>query len=108
MTEAVQRVPSELDEAVDRYLAHLRVERGLLTATLEAYARDLREYVEWLTARRVPRLADVNEPLILQHGWPQSWWAWRKMIPALAEHYRVICPDLRGQGWSTGHQRNGN
>ena len=67
MTEAVQRVPSELDETVDRYLAHLRVERGLLAATLEAYARDLREYVEWLTARRIGRLADVNEPLILQH-----------------------------------------
>jgi len=67
VTEAVQRVPSELDEAVDRYLAHLRVERGLLAATLEAYARDLREYLEWLTARRIARLAEVNEPLVLQH-----------------------------------------
>jgi len=67
VTEAVQRAPTELDEAVDRYLAHLRVERGLLNATLEAYARDLREYVEWLSGRGVPRLAEVDEPLILQH-----------------------------------------
>lgn len=40
--------PSLLDEALDRYLAHLRVERGLLPATLESYARDLREYLDWL------------------------------------------------------------
>ena len=34
------------------------------------------------------------------HGWPQHWWMWRKIIPPLAERYRVICPDLRGHGWS--------
>jgi pimeloyl-ACP methyl ester carboxylesterase len=44
--------------------------------------------------------AGSGEPLILQHGWPQHWWAWRHLIPALAEHYRVIVPDLRGYGWS--------
>jgi pimeloyl-ACP methyl ester carboxylesterase len=44
--------------------------------------------------------AGSGEPLILQHGWPQHWLAWRKLIPALAESYRVICPDLRGHGWS--------
>ena len=44
--------------------------------------------------------AGAGEPLILQHGWPQHWWAWRELIPPLAERYRVICPDLRGQGWS--------
>ena len=37
---------------------------------------------------------------MLQHGWPQHWWCWRKVIPPLAERYRVICPDLRGHGWS--------
>ena len=41
-----------------------------------------------------------GEPLVLLHGWPQHWWAWRKVIPRLSEHYRVICPDLRGHGWS--------
>src|SRR3989442_1577324 len=36
-------------------------------APLGADARDLRESLEGLPARRTPRLADVNEPLILQH-----------------------------------------
>jgi len=41
-----------------------------------------------------------GEPLVMLHGWPQHWWCWRKVIPPLAERYRVICPDLRGHGWS--------
>ena len=44
--------------------------------------------------------AGAGDPLVLQHGWPQHWLAWRKLIPALAESYRVICPDLRGHGWT--------
>jgi pimeloyl-ACP methyl ester carboxylesterase len=44
--------------------------------------------------------AGRGEPLVLQHGWPQNWWAWRFLIPPLAERYRVIAPDLRGLGWS--------
>jgi integrase/recombinase XerD len=67
MTEAVHSGPSELDTALDRYLGHLRVERGLLAATLEAYARDLREYLDWLSHQGIARLAEVTEPTILQH-----------------------------------------
>jgi pimeloyl-ACP methyl ester carboxylesterase len=44
--------------------------------------------------------AGSGEPLLLQHGWPQHWWMWRDFIEPLAERYRVICPDLRGHGWS--------
>jgi pimeloyl-ACP methyl ester carboxylesterase len=38
--------------------------------------------------------------LVLVHGWPQHWWAWRRLLPALAQERRVVCPDLRGLGWS--------
>ena len=44
--------------------------------------------------------AGEGDPVVLVHGWPQHWWAWRHQIPALAERYRVIVPDLRGYGWS--------
>jgi pimeloyl-ACP methyl ester carboxylesterase len=44
--------------------------------------------------------AGAGEPLVLLHGWPQHWWSWRELIGPLAEHYRVICPDIRGMGWS--------
>ncbi len=39
-------------------------------------------------------------PVLLVHGWPQNWWCWRAVIPALAEQFRVIAPDLRGHGWT--------
>ena len=38
--------------------------------------------------------------VVLLHGWPQHWFMWRDVIPALATDRRVIAPDLRGLGWS--------
>jgi pimeloyl-ACP methyl ester carboxylesterase len=40
-------------------------------------------------------------PVVLLHGWPQSWYEWRKVIPGLAARFRVIAPDLRGLGDSS-------
>jgi pimeloyl-ACP methyl ester carboxylesterase len=49
----------------------------------------------------VAEAGDPGAPALLAvHGWPQHWWMWRGVIPALAETHRVICPDLRGFGWS--------
>ena len=59
--------PGPLLDALDRYLAHLRVERGLLPATLESYARDLQEYLGWLRGEGIFSLAQVTEQTILQH-----------------------------------------
>jgi pimeloyl-ACP methyl ester carboxylesterase len=44
--------------------------------------------------------AGHGDPLVLLHGWPQHWYEWRHQIPVLSQHYRVICPDLRGLGWT--------
>lgn len=38
--------------------------------------------------------------MVLLHGWPETSYAWRKVLPALAERYRVVAPDLRGMGHS--------
>ena len=37
-------------------------------------------------------------PILLVHGFPETWWAFRKLIPLLAEHHRVFAVDLRGFG----------
>lgn len=39
-----------------------------------------------------------GETVVLLAGYPESWFAWRKVMPLLAERYRVIVPDLPGQG----------
>ncbi|HET7510833.1 MAG TPA: alpha/beta hydrolase [Solirubrobacterales bacterium] len=45
--------------------------------------------------------AGSGEDVVLcLHGWPQHWYEWRHLMPALADRYRVIAPDLRGFGWS--------
>jgi pimeloyl-ACP methyl ester carboxylesterase len=56
-------------------------------------------------------LADINgtqlhyvsagthgSPILLVHGWPETWWAFRKLIPLLARTHRVFALDLRGFG----------
>ena len=40
-------------------------------------------------------------PLLLLHGYPQTHVMWHKIAPALAEHYTVVAPDLRGYGDSS-------
>jgi len=44
--------------------------------------------------------AGCGDPVLLLHGWPQHWYQWRHLIPSLAKRYKVLCPDLRGFGWS--------
>jgi pimeloyl-ACP methyl ester carboxylesterase len=39
-------------------------------------------------------------PLLLVHGWPENWYAWRHVMPALARQFTVIAVDQRGIGLS--------
>jgi pimeloyl-ACP methyl ester carboxylesterase len=42
-----------------------------------------------------------GDPVVCLHGWPQHWYEWRRLIaPLAAAGKRVICPDLRGLGWT--------
>lgn len=46
-------------------------------------------------------IAGSGPPIVLLHGWPQTWYEWRHVIPELAKFYTVIAPDLRGLGDSS-------
>ncbi len=39
-----------------------------------------------------------GSPVLLVHGFPETWWTFRKLIPLLAAHHRVYAVDLRGFG----------
>lgn len=38
--------------------------------------------------------------MVLVSGWPQTWYSWRKVMPGLAKHFRVVAVDLPGLGGS--------
>jgi pimeloyl-ACP methyl ester carboxylesterase len=39
-----------------------------------------------------------GSPILLIHGWPETWWAFHQVIPILARSHRVFAVDLRGFG----------
>jgi pimeloyl-ACP methyl ester carboxylesterase len=41
---------------------------------------------------------DHGSPILLVHGFPETWWAFHKLIPLLAASHRVVAVDLRGFG----------
>jgi pimeloyl-ACP methyl ester carboxylesterase len=58
----------------------------------------------WVRARGLDfHLAEAgrgDHPVLCLHGWPQHWYEWRHLLPALADDHRVLAMDLRGFGWS--------
>jgi len=42
-----------------------------------------------------------GDPLVLLHGWPETWYGWRHVMLALAKNFTVVVPDLRGLGDSS-------
>ncbi|MGE5527359.1 MAG: alpha/beta fold hydrolase [Methanosarcina sp.] len=58
----------------------------------------------WVEARGIrfhyAEAGGGEDVVLCLHGWPQHWYEWRHLMPALADRYRVIALDLRGYGWS--------
>jgi pimeloyl-ACP methyl ester carboxylesterase len=49
-------------------------------------------HLHWVTA------GSRGTPVLLVHGFPESWWAFHKLIPLLAAEHRVVAVDLPGFG----------
>lgn len=47
------------------------------------------------------RRSGQGEPVLLLHGYPQTHVCWHRVAPLLAQHYTVVCADLRGYGDSS-------
>ena len=58
----------------------------------------------WVRARgldfHVAEAGAGEDVVLCLHGWPQHWYEWRHLLPALADRHRVLAMDLRGFGWS--------
>jgi pimeloyl-ACP methyl ester carboxylesterase len=57
-------------------------------------------YVDTGAVRLHAVIGGEGPPLLLIHGWPESWYAWRKVMPALARDFEVVAVDQRGIGLS--------
>ncbi|HEY3006604.1 MAG TPA: alpha/beta hydrolase [Micromonosporaceae bacterium] len=55
-------------------------------------------YVDAGGLRQHVVIGGEGPPLLLVHGWPENWYAWRLVMPALARDFEVIAPDQRGIG----------
>jgi pimeloyl-ACP methyl ester carboxylesterase len=57
-------------------------------------------YIEAGGVRQHVVTGGAGPPLLLVHGWPETWYAWRFLMPTLAQDFTVIAPDQRGIGLS--------
>ena len=57
-------------------------------------------YIDVGTVRLHAVIGGDGPPLLLIHGWPETWYAWRIVMPLLAEDFEVIAVDQRGIGLS--------
>ncbi len=63
--------------------------------------------IETSGARINLRHGGSGTPLLLLHGNPLTHVSWHNVANRLAEHFHVVCPDLRGYGDSVGPEDGG-
>jgi pimeloyl-ACP methyl ester carboxylesterase len=55
-------------------------------------------YIDTGGLRQHAVIGGDGPPLLLVHGWPETWYAWRLLMPTLARDFEVIAVDQRGIG----------
>lgn len=58
------------------------------------------QYIDTGDVRLHAVIGGDGPPLLLIHGWPETWYAWRLLMPTLAQDFTVIAVDQRGIGLS--------
>jgi pimeloyl-ACP methyl ester carboxylesterase len=58
------------------------------------------QYIDAGEVRLHAVIGGDGPPLLLVHGWPQTWYAWRMLMPTLARDFQLIAVDQRGIGLS--------
>ena len=71
-----------------------------MTATKQASLAGVTTYYAKVngTKLRYVSAGTKGTPVLLVHGFPETWWTFRKLIPLLASSHRVYAVDLRGFG----------
>jgi pimeloyl-ACP methyl ester carboxylesterase len=55
-------------------------------------------YIDTHGLRQHAVIGGEGPPLLLVHGWPENWYTWRLLMPALARDFEVVAVDQRGVG----------
>jgi haloacetate dehalogenase len=59
------------------------------------------DFVQTREATLRVRHGGSGPPLLLLHGHPRTHVTWHRVAALLADHYTIVCPDLRGYGQSS-------
>lgn len=64
-------------------------------------------WIEGPAGKLFARVGGEGPPVVLIHGFPQTHAEWHRIAPELAKTHTVVCPDLRGYGWSAAPKGDG-
>lgn len=89
-----------LDEKAHAAFLNLPVVKNLNSSS-ENHLKFTQNYAQLKNVRLHYVTLGRGKPILLVHGYPQTWYAWRKLMPLLANDYLLIAPDTRGLGDSS-------
>ena len=64
-------------------------------------------WVDGAVGKIFARVGGEGPPVVLIHGFPQTHAEWHRIAGELAKTHTVVCPDLRGYGWSAAPHGDG-